>query len=158
MSLIEDGLWYLACVVESPLDGLAQLSRRKVQIRPVVTIMALSVLALVSLESATSIAKRRFEGELYGRTGRAGCSEEKLRGITVNGKKESVVESEVANRISPKASLWSPVVRISSQHPCPLLAMPPRGNEGLDFTPILTHYLFLFTSILAVVCLPHIGY
>lgn len=29
--------------------------------------------------------------------------------------------------------------------------MPPRGNEGLDFTPILTHYLFLFTSILAVV-------
>jgi len=29
--------------------------------------------------------------------------------------------------------------------------MPPRGNnEGLDFTPILTHYLFLFTSILAV--------
>ena len=30
--------------------------------------------------------------------------------------------------------------------------MPPRGNEGYDFTPILTHYLFLFTSILAVVC------
>jgi len=30
--------------------------------------------------------------------------------------------------------------------------MPPRGSaEGLDFTPILTHYLFLFTSILAVV-------
>ncbi|KAI0315667.1 hypothetical protein OF83DRAFT_1061673 [Amylostereum chailletii] len=29
--------------------------------------------------------------------------------------------------------------------------MPPRGNEGLDFTPILTHYLFLFTTILAVV-------
>lgn len=29
--------------------------------------------------------------------------------------------------------------------------MPPRGNEGLDFTPILTHYLFLFTSILSVV-------
>ncbi|KIK70556.1 hypothetical protein GYMLUDRAFT_149058 [Collybiopsis luxurians FD-317 M1] len=28
--------------------------------------------------------------------------------------------------------------------------MPPRGNEGLDFTPIVTHYLFLFTSILAV--------
>ncbi|KAH8111839.1 hypothetical protein DFH11DRAFT_551585 [Phellopilus nigrolimitatus] len=28
--------------------------------------------------------------------------------------------------------------------------MPPRGNEGYDFTPILTHYLFLFTSILAV--------
>ncbi|KAH7914734.1 hypothetical protein BJ138DRAFT_313399 [Hygrophoropsis aurantiaca] len=28
--------------------------------------------------------------------------------------------------------------------------MPPRGNEGLDFTPILTHYLFLFTTILAV--------
>ncbi|KAF8913245.1 hypothetical protein CPB84DRAFT_1841633 [Gymnopilus junonius] len=28
--------------------------------------------------------------------------------------------------------------------------MPPRGNEGLDFTPILTHYLFLFTSFLAV--------
>jgi len=27
--------------------------------------------------------------------------------------------------------------------------MPPRGNEGLDFTPIVTHYLFLFTSILA---------
>jgi len=30
--------------------------------------------------------------------------------------------------------------------------MPPRGSEGLDFTPILTHYLFLFTTILAVVC------
>lgn len=29
--------------------------------------------------------------------------------------------------------------------------MPPRGNEGLNFTPILTHYLFLFTSILSVV-------
>ncbi len=29
--------------------------------------------------------------------------------------------------------------------------MPPRGNEALDFTPILTHYLFLFTSILSVV-------
>ncbi|EIN13851.1 hypothetical protein PUNSTDRAFT_110019 [Punctularia strigosozonata HHB-11173 SS5] len=29
--------------------------------------------------------------------------------------------------------------------------MPPRGNEGLDFTPVLTHYLFLFTTILAVV-------
>nr|UPW42866.1 high osmolarity signaling protein SHO1 [Hypsizygus marmoreus] len=29
--------------------------------------------------------------------------------------------------------------------------MPPRGNEGLDFTPILTHYLFLFTTILAVI-------
>ncbi|KAK7058575.1 Transmembrane osmosensor [Paramarasmius palmivorus] len=28
--------------------------------------------------------------------------------------------------------------------------MPPRGNEGLDFTPIVTHYLFLFTSVLAV--------
>ncbi|KAJ3575246.1 hypothetical protein NP233_g1230 [Leucocoprinus birnbaumii] len=28
--------------------------------------------------------------------------------------------------------------------------MPPRGSEGLDFTPILTHYLFLFTSILAI--------
>ncbi|KAJ3830346.1 hypothetical protein F5880DRAFT_1516040 [Lentinula raphanica] len=28
--------------------------------------------------------------------------------------------------------------------------MPPRGNEGLDFTPIVTHYLFLFTSLLAV--------
>ncbi|KAH9486383.1 High osmolarity signaling protein SHO1 [Psilocybe cubensis] len=28
--------------------------------------------------------------------------------------------------------------------------MPPRGNEGLDFTPILTHYLFLFTSFLSV--------
>ncbi|KIJ65069.1 hypothetical protein HYDPIDRAFT_110965 [Hydnomerulius pinastri MD-312] len=28
--------------------------------------------------------------------------------------------------------------------------MPPRGNEGLDFTPILTHYLFLFTTILSV--------
>jgi SHO1 osmosensor len=27
--------------------------------------------------------------------------------------------------------------------------MPPRGNEGLDFTPIVTHYMFLFTSILA---------
>ncbi|KAI0078870.1 hypothetical protein K474DRAFT_1706063 [Panus rudis PR-1116 ss-1] len=29
--------------------------------------------------------------------------------------------------------------------------MPPRGSEGLDFTPILTHYLFLFTTILAVI-------
>ncbi|KAG8219609.1 hypothetical protein J3R82DRAFT_563 [Butyriboletus roseoflavus] len=29
--------------------------------------------------------------------------------------------------------------------------MPPRGNEGLDFTPILTHYLFLFTTVLSVV-------
>lgn len=29
--------------------------------------------------------------------------------------------------------------------------MPPRGSEGLDFTPILTHYLFLFTTILALV-------
>ncbi|TFK77493.1 hypothetical protein BDN72DRAFT_753875 [Pluteus cervinus] len=28
--------------------------------------------------------------------------------------------------------------------------MPPRGNEGLDFTPIITHYLFLFTTIFAV--------
>ncbi|KAF9245892.1 hypothetical protein BU15DRAFT_40851 [Melanogaster broomeanus] len=28
--------------------------------------------------------------------------------------------------------------------------MPPRGNEGLDFTPILTHYLFLSTTVLAV--------
>jgi len=30
------------------------------------------------------------------------------------------------------------------------ITMPPRGNEGLDFTPVLTHYLFLFTTILAV--------
>ncbi|KAG6878171.1 hypothetical protein C0993_011244 [Termitomyces sp. T159_Od127] len=29
--------------------------------------------------------------------------------------------------------------------------MPPRGSEGLDFTPILTHYLFLFTTILAII-------
>jgi SHO1 osmosensor len=28
--------------------------------------------------------------------------------------------------------------------------MPPRGSEALDFTPILTHYLFLFTSILSI--------
>ncbi|PPQ79865.1 hypothetical protein CVT25_002921 [Psilocybe cyanescens] len=28
--------------------------------------------------------------------------------------------------------------------------MPPRGNEGFDFTPILTHYLFLFTSFLSI--------
>jgi len=28
--------------------------------------------------------------------------------------------------------------------------MPPRGNGSLDVTPILTHYLFLFTSILAI--------
>lgn len=40
--------------------------------------------------------------------------------------------------------------------PCPSLQhasskMPPRGSEGYDFTPILTHYLFLFTTILAVV-------
>ena len=32
-----------------------------------------------------------------------------------------------------------------------LFNMPPRGSEGLDFTPILTHYLFLFTAILSVV-------
>jgi len=32
--------------------------------------------------------------------------------------------------------------------------MPSRGSEGLDFTPILTHYLFLFTSVLAIVSLP----
>jgi uncharacterized membrane protein YagU involved in acid resistance len=30
--------------------------------------------------------------------------------------------------------------------------MPPRpSNERLDFTPILTHYLFLFTTVFAVV-------
>ncbi|OCH87474.1 hypothetical protein OBBRIDRAFT_759682 [Obba rivulosa] len=29
--------------------------------------------------------------------------------------------------------------------------MPPRGSDGYDFTPILTHYLFLFTTILAVI-------
>ncbi|CAK5264822.1 unnamed protein product [Mycena citricolor] len=29
--------------------------------------------------------------------------------------------------------------------------MPPRGNTGLDFTPILTHYVFLLTTILAIV-------
>jgi len=30
--------------------------------------------------------------------------------------------------------------------------MPPRAsNERLDFTPILTHYLFLFTTVFAVV-------
>jgi len=29
--------------------------------------------------------------------------------------------------------------------------MPPRGTEGLDFTPIITHYLFLFTTILSVI-------
>ena len=28
--------------------------------------------------------------------------------------------------------------------------MPPRGNDSFDFTPILTHYLFLFTTFLAV--------
>ncbi|KAF8628271.1 hypothetical protein AX15_004039 [Amanita polypyramis BW_CC] len=28
--------------------------------------------------------------------------------------------------------------------------MPPRPNDPLDFTPILTHYLFLFTSILSI--------
>jgi SHO1 osmosensor len=42
--------------------------------------------------------------------------------------------------ISPFLSLSSPTT------------MPPRGNEGFDFTPILTHYLFLFTSILSIVC------
>jgi hypothetical protein len=32
------------------------------------------------------------------------------------------------------------------------LIMPPRpSNERLDFTPILTHYLFLFTTVFAVV-------
>ena len=39
----------------------------------------------------------------------------------------------------PKASSINPV------------KMPPRGSEGYDFTPILTHYLFLFTTILAAV-------
>lgn len=29
--------------------------------------------------------------------------------------------------------------------------MPPRGNEGLDFTPIATHYVFLVTTVLAVI-------
>ncbi|TFK26697.1 hypothetical protein FA15DRAFT_667176 [Coprinopsis marcescibilis] len=29
--------------------------------------------------------------------------------------------------------------------------MPPRGSGGFDFTPILTHYLFLFTSILSII-------
>ncbi|KAH6916636.1 hypothetical protein BKA70DRAFT_1137816 [Coprinopsis sp. MPI-PUGE-AT-0042] len=29
--------------------------------------------------------------------------------------------------------------------------MPPRGSAGFDVTPILSHYLFLFTSILAVI-------
>ncbi|KAI0094248.1 hypothetical protein BDY19DRAFT_981804 [Irpex rosettiformis] len=29
--------------------------------------------------------------------------------------------------------------------------MPPRGSEGYDFTPILTHYVFLFTTLLALV-------
>lgn len=33
--------------------------------------------------------------------------------------------------------------------------MPPRGSEGLNFSPILTHYLFLFTSILSVVRIPN---
>ncbi|KAF9566891.1 hypothetical protein CPC08DRAFT_627663 [Agrocybe pediades] len=28
--------------------------------------------------------------------------------------------------------------------------MPPRANEGFDISPILTHYLFLFTSFLAI--------
>ncbi|XP_006454256.1 hypothetical protein AGABI2DRAFT_197139 [Agaricus bisporus var. bisporus H97] len=28
--------------------------------------------------------------------------------------------------------------------------MPPRGSEGLDFTPILTHYFFLCTSVFAI--------
>ncbi|KAN0100417.1 hypothetical protein V8E55_000401 [Tylopilus felleus] len=28
--------------------------------------------------------------------------------------------------------------------------MAPRGNDGLDFTPILTHYLFLFTTVISV--------
>jgi hypothetical protein len=32
--------------------------------------------------------------------------------------------------------------------------MAPRGSEGLDFTPILTHYFFLFTSVLAIVSNP----
>lgn len=32
--------------------------------------------------------------------------------------------------------------------------MAPRGNDGLDFTPILTHYLFLFTTVISVVRLP----
>ena len=78
----------------------------------------------------------------------------------MNGKKESetLLKAKRPTAFLPKASLWSPVVRISSPYPYPLLAMPPRGNEGLDFTPILTHYLFLFTSILAVVCLLHIGH
>ncbi|KAI0784960.1 hypothetical protein C8Q75DRAFT_776900 [Abortiporus biennis] len=29
--------------------------------------------------------------------------------------------------------------------------MPPRGSEGYDFTPLLTHYVFLLTTILAIV-------
>lgn len=32
------------------------------------------------------------------------------------------------------------------------MAMTPmRGSEGYDFTPILTHYVFLLTSVLAIV-------
>lgn len=44
-------------------------------------------------------------------------------------------------------------VRLAYQ-PFFVMPMPPRGSEGLDFTPILTHYLFLFTSVLAIVSSP----
>jgi hypothetical protein len=32
--------------------------------------------------------------------------------------------------------------------------MPPRGNQRFDFTPIVTHYLFLVTTLLAVASIP----
>ena len=61
---------------------------------------------------------------------------------------------------SPSSLLWtSPSLPYSSSllpcnsfHFISCMKMPPRGSEGYDFTPILTHYLFLFTTILAVVC------
>ncbi|KAF8641199.1 hypothetical protein AX17_000834 [Amanita inopinata Kibby_2008] len=57
------------------------------------------------------------------------------------GRVNGVATARVSQR--PSASFF--VLSSSS-----LLAMPPRGNEALDFTPILTHYLFLFTSILSI--------
>ena len=49
-------------------------------------------------------------------------------------------------RSYPQLCVHCPLPSLSS-----CSTMPPRGNEGYDFTPILTHYLFLFTTILAVV-------
>ena len=64
------------------------------------------------------------------------------------GNKELRFVSLAVSGSTPLRQPAPPTLR-SNIYPC---SMPPRGNsEGLDVTPILTHYLFLFTSILAIV-------